>query len=84
MKEIGLWMRKISCHSLYRYSIRQPIMLRFLLEAEKNAYKDLYKEFSSIVPVSYGAEALKGLSKGQLEKRFLHDMISICRKSGPK
>ena len=53
----------------------------FSLRSGKNAYKDLYKEFSSIVPVSYGAEALKGLSKGQLEKRFLHDMISICRKA---
>ena len=45
------------------------------LQGGKDAYKDVYAAFSSIVPVAYSEDELKGLSKKDLEKHFYSDMV---------
>ena len=45
------------------------------LQGGRDAYKEVYDAFSSIVPINYNADELKGLSRKALRKHFYTDMV---------
>lgn len=51
-------------------------------------YRRVYREFSQLVPVPYGSEALKGLSRRRLEKVFFQDLLEafhrLCQEAYPE
>ncbi len=50
------------------------------IEINGGDYESLYREFSSLVPVSYYSEELNGLSVNNLEEHFYKDMMKIFEK----